>query len=187
MFGETGITSGCLVILDSVKTPGRKRSWTDEQLIAAVAECSNMKQVVAALGLSPKGAGNWASVGNHIERLGLSTAHWIDAGWSSVNFLRTRPLDEILVVNSTYRTGHLKERLFRAGLKQRKCESCSLTEWMGQPIPLELDHENGDPADHRIENLRVLCPNCHALTPTWRGRKNKRKDGALAQDGRAAA
>jgi hypothetical protein len=67
-------------------TVGRRRTWTDEQLIAAVPTCMNMKQVVAALGLSPKGAGNWATVRRHIDRLGLSTAQWVAAGWSSVNF-----------------------------------------------------------------------------------------------------
>jgi 5-methylcytosine-specific restriction endonuclease McrA len=97
-----------------------------------------------------------------------------------------RSLEEILTVNSTYRTAHLRERLFCAGLKKRKCEGCGLTEWMGEAIPLELDHVNGVPDDHRLENLRVLCPNCHALTPTWRGRRN-RKHGALAHVGRAAA
>ena len=174
-------------MLDSVGTPGRQRSWTDEQLSSAVAQSMNMKQVVAALGLSPKGAGNWATIRRHIDRLGLSTSHWIASGWRSVNFLREQPLKEILVANSTYRTGHLKERLFRAGIKERKCEHCGLTEWMGQPIPLELDHANGIPDDHRLENLRVLCPNCHALTPTWRGRQKNRNNGALAHAGRAAA
>jgi len=147
-----------------------------------------MKQVVAMLGLSPKGAGNWATVRHHMERLELSTTHWVPAGWASVNFQNERPLAEILVAGSTYRTGHLRERLFRSGLKERKCESCGLAEWMGEPITLELDHINGVPSDHRIENLRVLCPNCHALTPTWRGRRNKKiQNGALAHVGRAAA
>jgi 5-methylcytosine-specific restriction endonuclease McrA len=49
-----------------------------------------------------------------------------------------------------------------------------LIEWLGRPVPIEVDHVNGKNTDHRLENLRLLCPNCHALTPTWRGRKRRR-------------
>ena len=58
-----------------------------------------------------------------------------------------------------------------------KCYNCNLTNWLGFNIPLELEHINGDNRDNRIENLILLCPNCHALTPTYRG-KNKHKIGS---------
>lgn len=51
-----------------------------------------------------------------------------------------------------------------------KCECCGLTEWMGQPIPLELDHTDGDASNNDPSNVKVLCPNCHGITPTWKGR-----------------
>jgi hypothetical protein len=72
----------------------------------------------------------------------------------------------------------LKERLFREGLKRPACESCGWAE--ARPtdgrIPVELDHRNGDRNDNRLENLRILCPNCHALQPTHRAlnRRNRR-------------
>lgn len=65
---------------------------------------------------------------------------------------------------------HLKRRLLEEGVKTARCEGCGGDEWRGAPIPLELDHINGDRRDHRLENLRLLCPNCHAQTPTYRGR-----------------
>ena len=61
----------------------------------------------------------------------------------------------------------LKEKLFRDGLKEEKCEGCGLDEWMGQKMPLELDHINGNHHDNSFENLKVLCANCHALTETY--------------------
>jgi 5-methylcytosine-specific restriction endonuclease McrA len=55
----------------------------------------------------------------------------------------------------------------------RECQSCHLVEWMGKPISLELEHINGDPKDGRRENCKVLCPNCHSQTPTWKWRNRK--------------
>jgi len=92
------------------------------------------------------------------------------------NHIRFIPLSEILVENSGYTNiARLKIRLLREGLLEAKCygEGCGLTEWRGQPISLQLDHINGDNLDHRIENLRLLCPNCHSQTETFAG-KNKR-------------
>jgi len=67
-------------------------------------------------------------------------------------------------------TNELKMRLIRERLKQARCEACGRDRWNGTHIPLELDHINGRRDDNRLDNLRILCPNCHAQTPTYRGR-----------------
>ncbi len=69
-----------------------------------------------------------------------------------------------------HQSHNLKTRLIRAGIKGAFCEDCGLAAWSGKPIPLELHHVNGDSTDNRIENIRILCPNCHAQTPTYRGK-----------------
>ena len=62
---------------------------------------------------------------------------------------------------------------FKEKIKERKCESCGLTEWKGEEIPLELHHIDGNHFNNDLDNLQLLCPNCHSLTDTYCGRKNK--------------
>ena len=85
------------------------------------------------------------------------------------------PLTEVLVVNSNYSRGTLKQRLYAEGLKVRRCELCGQGEgWRGRSMSLILDHVNGIPTDNRIENLRIVCPNCAATLETHCGRNLKR-------------
>ena len=79
-----------------------------------------------------------------------------------------KELNEILVENSTYKNSfHLLERLYKEGYKEYRCEKCGITRWDDKPIRLQLHHINGVHTDNRIENLQVLCPNCHTQTDNW--------------------
>lgn len=81
-----------------------------------------------------------------------------------------------MVERSTYDRGKLKQRLYAAGIKARRCELCGLGEvWRDRHISLILDHINGVADDHRIENLRILCPNCAATLDTHCGRNLRRE------------
>jgi hypothetical protein len=82
-------------------------------------------------------------------------------------------LSDILIENGTHTTRHIKDRLYKEGLKQRICEKCGQGEiWNGEKMSLILDHKNGVRNDHRLENLQIVCPNCNATLPTHcRGHK----------------
>lgn len=152
-------------------TPNRK--YTDDDLRDAVANNQSYRGVLIQLGIRPAG-GNYETLKKRIENLNLDTSHFRGKGWSKQQtsvHRKKRSMEEILVKNSTYTTSnHLKKRLLNEGYFEHRCMSCDLDTWLDQPIPLELDHINGDRRDNRLENLRLLCPNCHALTDTYRGK-----------------
>ena len=157
----------------------RKCQCTDDEFRQAVAECLSVRQVLSRIGLVPAG-GNYKTVHARVARLGLDTSHWTGAGWNTGAryraFGQAFSWDGILVENSTYiSTFRLRNRLIEHGLKEPRCEKCGLTEWLSESIPLELHHANGINNDHRLTNLQLLCPNCHALTDNYRGKNQKRR------------
>lgn len=79
-----------------------------------------------------------------------------------------------------YQTHKLKLRMIKTGVKEHECESCKVSTWLEEPIPLELHHKNGNPKDNSYDNLQILCPNCHARTDNYRA-KNMKKKSSLPQ------
>src|SRR5262249_25602363 len=142
----------------------------------AAAASRSLAQTIRKLGLVPAG-GNYDQVQRRIVELAIDTTHFTGRGWNRGGlFVPTPPvpLEEVLVANRFCGSHLLKKRLFRAGLKHQACELCGWAEVSADGrIPLELDHINGDKNDNRLENLRILCPNCHSLQPTHRGKNKK--------------
>jgi 5-methylcytosine-specific restriction endonuclease McrA len=155
----------------------RKRSWTEDELKKAVKLSTSVRQVLKKLRLKEAG-GNYSQVKKFLELYKINTKHFTGKGWNKGMSGIGKPrqeLEEILKKNSNFQSFKLKKRLFVAGLKQKHCEECGWHKISNDGrLPLELDHINGDSRDNRLENLRVLCPNCHSLKPTHRGRNRKK-------------
>ena len=84
------------------------------------------------------------------------------------------PIEDLLVTGTRRNRSHIKARLLKEGLKENRCEVCGITEWRGRILNMELHHVNGDGEDNRLENLQLLCGNCHAQTDNWGGRGRRR-------------
>jgi Zn finger protein HypA/HybF involved in hydrogenase expression len=146
-------------------------------LTKAVKLSKSYRSVLFMLKLVPAG-GNYDQIKKYILENNLDTSHFTGSIWNKgiKRSVRPRiPLSKILVNNSFFQSHKLRLRLIQAKLKPNFCEQCKWAKKTSEgKVPLELDHINGDKRDNRLENLRILCPNCHSLTPTYRGR-NKRK------------
>ena len=109
------------------------------------------------------------------EHFGFARKTFMDA--AARGAIQTRPqgapLALYLVAGRAVNRCHLKGRLLAEGLKENRCECCGITDWRGAPLAMALHHANGDGLDNRIENLVMLCPNCHAQTPNFSGRNRR--------------
>ncbi|MGY0486302.1 HNH endonuclease [Streptomyces sp. WG-D5] len=157
----------------AIDTSHFPRQWTrhtDEELRTAVAKARSVKDVVRRLGISNVG-GNHAHIGRRITALGIDTSHFARVEprpkGSLGNPLTLRSPDDGRVPGS-----RLRRELLRLGVPDR-CAMCGHAEWREMPIPLEVDHVSGEWWDNRPDNLRLVCPNCHAVTDTYRGRKRR--------------
>lgn len=155
----------------------KQRSWNDEALVTIVKESLSVRMVIQKLGLIPAG-GNYDQVKRRIAELSLDTSHFTGMGWNTGPRYRVMvpaiPIEKLLAEGTTVQSYKLKRRLFALGLKKPVCEICGWAEMAPDGrIPVELDHINGIHNDNRLENLRILCPNCHSLQPTHRGKNKK--------------
>ena len=145
---------------------------TESQVIEA-SKLPSATQAAASLGIQ------YDTYRRYAKKLGVWKTNQSGKGQTKNRDAYRIPTQQILEGNHPHFTTYrLKHRLFNEGIKDNKCEMCGLSEWNGVQIALELDHVNGDSYDHRLENLRILCPNCHATTDTYRG-KNKRSLGGI--------
>ncbi|GGS47277.1 HNH endonuclease signature motif containing protein [Streptomyces cinerochromogenes] len=160
--------------------------WTREVLEQAVAASTNLCEVLRHLGLEVVG-GHHTHISRRIKAYGIDTSHFTPVVRTERmrHNRRRRTPEEILVEDTSAHAPRIpSQRLKRAMIELGAEERCALcgTEpiWLGERLPLEVDHLDGNWRNNRVENLRLLCPNCHSTTDTYRGRgKGRARAGAV--------
>ncbi len=149
-----------------------KASYTIEDVRQAVADNKSVAGVLRQLGLRPIG-GNYRTINRLIADNKLDISHFTGQGWNvGLAFKPKAGLtdQDIFVENSSYKCSWRLREHYKKTTGITRCEKCGLEFWQGEQIPLEIHHINGINTDNRLDNLQLLCPNCHALTNNYRGR-----------------
>jgi hypothetical protein len=149
-------------------------SVSDEQFAELVKNSFSTAEVMRKMGRVGKG-GYYRTFKNRIFRQKLDISHFKGFGWSKGAKRDCFKKDiSLYLTNQIPCESHkLKLRLIEEGYFERKCYTCNQEEWMGKLIPIELDHINGDRRDNSLSNLSIICPNCHAQTPTYKAKNRK--------------
>jgi hypothetical protein len=144
------------------------KTWTNDELIYAVSTSISMRQTLEKLNFPALGC-YYTFFKKKISQMGIDTTHWIKS--KPQNYIKKKPLEEILNYSdaSVVRRRILQDKIF-----DYKCSICSINEWQDKKLTLQLDHIDGNNKNHSLENLRLLCPNCHSQTDTYTGRNAKR-------------
>jgi hypothetical protein len=150
----------------------------DEDFIEIIKTSTTWTEIIRRCGYN--GLGNNKTILKRCQKLNIDISHLPSGQGDNRHQIgknkKIYTIEQILVEKSTYNNGtRLKKRLIKEKGFEYKCYNCNLTEWMGKPIPLDLEHKNGIHTDNRIENLTFLCCNCHALTDTYKGKNVKHK------------
>lgn len=151
-----------------------KHKYTLEEFKLAVSSSFSIRESLAKLNIVPAG-GNYKTFQRFVATNNIDVSHFTGKLWSKGKQVTLkRDIQDYLSNTQSIQSLKLKNRLIREKLLVPKCVSCLNETWLDGLIPLELDHIDGNNQNNNLSNLRLLCPNCHALTSTYRG-KNKKK------------
>lgn len=153
----------------------KKYTYPEGELREAIKNSKSIRQVCIFLNL-PVSGGRYETLKAKIEEYGIDCSHFSGQSWAKgetgLSFDKEEFVDRVLKIGgSGWRSHTIKLKLYELGIKNEECEECGVASvWNNKPISLHLDHINGNNKDNRLENLRVLCPNCHSQTDTYAGK-----------------
>lgn len=137
--------------------------YTKELLSPIVNKSVNWSEVCRNLNITSS-TGSQCHVKKRAIEFGINFDHFSGQGWrKGKKFGYSYPIEDYLDNKRFIPSDRLKKRLFEEGIKEKRCESCSLTEWLGEEVVFELDHINNNHYDNRLINLKINCPNCHSI------------------------
>lgn len=154
------------------------RKYTPEQLVDAVDSSVSIRETLIKLNVSPYG-GNYEVFKRAVDFYNLDTSHFLGRAANSGSRHKGggegtgRPLQDFLDNKHPIQSYKLKNKLLKAKLLEYNCVICGIVNWNNKSIALELDHIDGDNKNNNLKNLRILCPNCHSQTDTFRSKKRK--------------
>lgn len=153
-----------------------KANYSKENLESVIRESFSLAEVLRKIGLRDAGS-NFVTLKKYIDKYGLNTSHFTGERWNKgkTEFtdkrVKAKDIEDVFNNKIPIKTYNLKEKLFTLGYKEKKCEKCGCgTEWEGLPLTLELHHIDGNHYNNNLNNLQILCPNCHSQTETYRSR-----------------
>lgn len=153
-----------------------KEYYQKDKLEQIVNESYSFAEALRKIGLRDVGS-NFKTIKKYVEEYNIDTSHFRGQTWNksmgNTDYAAYNKLEDILKENTNFKSDTLKYRLVKEGLKQWKCEKCGNEGvWEGEELVLELHHINGNHYDNRLENLQILCPNCHSQTDNFRKKSN---------------
>ena len=156
------------------------REFSDEEFAQMVKDSTSIQELADKCGYVRTGGGTATILKEAIIERGLDASHFLGQGWNKDNFDYSR-----FTYGNAIKSANAKDAL--VALRGHKCENCGLTEWLGEEIPLEVHHQDGDHLNNELDNLKLLCPNCHAKTENYRGKNistvsKKKKDPVTEEE-----
>jgi hypothetical protein len=150
------------------------KNYTLEQVRNAIKNNYSWRQTIFSLGLNGDAGTNNRTLKKIAAENNIDYSHFSGQGWAKSKIKKAIPLLELLINGKLSRSLYLKKRLIKEGILENKCAICGLyDEWNNKKIELQLDHIDGNRFNNTLENLRILCPNCHSQTDTFCGKKEK--------------
>ena len=142
--------------------------FSEDEIREIVKKSRSYRDMAERMGYKPDGGSTSKTMKELIKKFNLDTSHFLGAGWNKENYDYSR-----FEKGSKIHRGSANNALI--ALRGRKCENCGIEEWLGQPINLEVHHIDGDRTNNNLENLQLLCPNCHSYTENFCSNKIKNK------------